>query len=88
MEEDGLQDRRGPPIVQVWGSGAQTPEGSGTHFGRLCRGLGNSVTQATHLVEEQIGVKIHGFEGQGSSYRAGPRGHGRFVASHAVDLGK
>jgi hypothetical protein len=38
MEEDGLEDSLSAAIVEVWGSGAQTPEGGGTRRPRADRG--------------------------------------------------
>jgi len=71
--------------VKVRGSGAQTPEGSRTQFGWLSVGLGNTVIQAAHVMQEQIGEKMDGFKGQGRRDRAGAGLHRRFVAGHAVD---
>jgi hypothetical protein len=88
MEEDGLEDSLSAAIVEVWGSGAQTPEGGGTHFAGLSVGLSDTVGQLAHSMEEQIGVKINGFKGEGGTDRAGAGPHGRFVTGNAVDLGE
>ena len=88
MEEDGLEDSLSAAIVEVWGSGAQTPEWSGTHFAGLSVGLSDTVSQAAHFMEEQIGIKINGFEGEGRTDRAGAGLHRRFVTGNTVDLGE
>ena len=86
MQEDGLEDSFSAPIVEVWGSGAKTPQRGSTHFGRLSVCLSDTVGQAAHLMEEQIGVKIDGFKSEGRTDGAGAGLHGRFVTGNAVDF--
>lgn len=88
MEEDGLEDSLSAAIVEVWGSGAQTPERGGTHFAGSSVGLSDTVGQAAHLMEEQIGVERDGFKGEGRTDGAGAGLHRSFVTGNAVDLGE
>jgi hypothetical protein len=88
MEEDGLADSLSAAIVKVWGSGAQTPERGGTHFAGLSVALSDTVGQAAHFMEEQIGVERDGFKGEGRTDGVGAGLHGSFVTGNAVDLGE
>jgi len=88
MEEDRLEDSLSAAIVEVWCSGAQTPERSCPHFTGLGVGLSDSVSHAAHLMEQQIGIKRDGFKCEGRSDGARAGLHGSFVTGDAVDLGE
>jgi len=82
---NGGVDRRGATVMQIGPTPAQAPERRGPHFGHPGIGLGNAVSECSHIVEEKVGVEEDLFGTQRSD-GAGTGDHHRHMAVCAADL--
>src|SRR5262245_24347917 len=85
VREDRVLDRARAPVVQEGGQEPKAPERRGTHLATGRFSLLDAVAQTSHVVDQEIGIRLEGTESQGRDIaRAGPERAN--VAVRAPDL--
>src|SRR5213592_2351997 len=85
VQRDRVGDRAGPAVVQEHRLEAQPHQRLGPEVGRLRQTEANIGELRAHVVEQQVGVRVHGLEAQ-RPHRTGARDERGYMTAGAPEL--